>query len=181
MASSTTFIGWGETAWGQGSWGLDLTIVNPDGAEGSLTTGVVGGTGDANVVTLGTAATASVTAAVVSANAATWVSGVESEATVASAAVTANADAFVLGISQSAVVNDALVTAMAAIYPTQVATTIQSGQELITAGAVVDAASNEILGIITPVLVWGDVNSMQTPNWGDVSNAQTPNWTNLVA
>lgn len=98
MASSVTYIGWGEAPYGEGSWGVDLIAVSVDGEQATASLGTV---------TLVTNNNISVT-------------GLSTTAFVGSEDTSGDAIVDVTGVQASVIEGDATSSLTATVYPTGV-------------------------------------------------------------
>ena len=98
MPSSTTYIGWGSTAWGQGSWGTDLIIVEVDGVQATGAVGTVDLSLGCTVFPTGVSTTGAVGTVSVSGAATVQPSGIEATGSVGTVSVVAEANVFPSGI-----------------------------------------------------------------------------------
>ena len=120
MPSSTTYIGWGSTAWGQGSWGTDLIVIEVDGVQATGAIGTVSVVAEANVSPTGVEATGALGTVSVSGAATVQPSGLEATTGLGSVTVTADANVSATGNAATGAVGTVSVTADANVSPTGV-------------------------------------------------------------
>jgi len=120
MPSSTTYIGWGSTAWGQGSWGTDLIVVEVDGVQATGAVGTVTAVAEAIVSPTGVEATGALGTVSVSGASTVQPSGLE--ATTGLGTVTVIQEAVVLptGVEATGATGTVTVAADAIVSPTGV-------------------------------------------------------------
>lgn len=99
MASSVTYIGWGEAPYGEGSWGLELVEVNVDGEQATASLGTVSLVTNNNLAVTGFSTTAFVGSEDTSGDAIVNVTGVQASAVEGDARSSLTANAFPIGVA----------------------------------------------------------------------------------
>ena len=98
MASSVTYIGWGEAPYGAGSWGLELIEVSVDGAQATASLGTVSLVTNNNLAVTGFSNTAFLGSEDTSGDAIVNVTGVQASVVEGDARSSLTANAFPTGV-----------------------------------------------------------------------------------
>ena len=98
MASSVTYIGWGEAPYGAGSWGVELIEVSVDGEQATASLGTVSLVTNNNLAVTGFATTAFVGSEDTSGDAIVDVTGVQASAVEGDARSSLTGNAYPLGV-----------------------------------------------------------------------------------
>lgn len=162
MASSTTYIGWGSTAWGQGSWGTDLIVVSVDGVEATTAVGTVSVVADANVFPTGVEATGATGTVTVSGAATVQPSGLEGTTAVGTVSVVADANIFPAGVEATGEEGDVTVTADANVQPSGLSVTGSVGTVSVVADANIYPTGVNATGAVGTVGIVAEANVYPT-------------------
>lgn len=101
MASSVTYIGWGESPYGAGSWGVELIEVSVDGQQIGASLGSVSLVTNNNISVTGLSTTASVGSEDTSGDAIVAVTGVQASVVEGDSRSSLTATGFPIGVSAS--------------------------------------------------------------------------------
>ena len=166
-----TWTGWSSGPWSRGSWGTGTIIALPSGVQA---------TGSEGSVTV--TATAVVSPVGVSASGALGTSSIIAEA---------NVD--VIGESAYGVAGEASVSGIANVYPSGVSGTVYEGTTITRTVNRVDVTGVEGTGLLGTASIIGAANvyvsgvqaTGQTQTftlvWGEIDTSQTPNWQRIAA
>ena len=146
-------------------------------ALGEVGTAVV--SAGANVTETGLEGTGEVGDATVSLGQAISVTGLFGVGQVGTVTISAAANENLTGVEGAGEVGTVTVELVTPVAVTGVEGTGEVGTVVARAGSNVAVSGVQATGIVASVLVWGEVNTNQTPNWQAVNDAQTPSWVEI--
>jgi len=161
-----TWTGWGSGPWSRGTWGADTVIAVVSGVSGTTALGEEEITAGATASPSGVEATGVIDDVSIVAKAVVNVTNVTGTMVLGEEEITADAIVTVTGVSATGEEGDVTTRTENRFEVTGVSATTALGNESVIGGANIYVTGVQGTGQTqTFTLVWGEVDTAQTPNW----------------